>query len=178
MCARPDLWEAWVSNHPGPPGPMQVNGISPGTAACATEPIWTAQERLARPLSVNLAGQLLGFVVGAEYPIGGGLRNSPRSILPRRIRAGSGRLSRLLSDILLISGHPRLPTHLRHRRRSAGGSGGHKAQTLAATRRPATVAAPSTRRPSLPACGGRLRGGASRSRRSPGCPTGAGNLRP
>ena len=21
MCARPDLWEPWVSNHPGPPGP-------------------------------------------------------------------------------------------------------------------------------------------------------------
>ena len=20
MCARPDLWEPWVSNHPGPPG--------------------------------------------------------------------------------------------------------------------------------------------------------------
>ena len=22
MCARPDLWEPWVSNHPGPPGPL------------------------------------------------------------------------------------------------------------------------------------------------------------
>jgi len=21
MCARPDLWEPWVRNHPGPPGP-------------------------------------------------------------------------------------------------------------------------------------------------------------
>jgi hypothetical protein len=24
MCARPDLWEPWVSNHPGPPGPNAV----------------------------------------------------------------------------------------------------------------------------------------------------------
>jgi hypothetical protein len=24
MCARPDLWEPWVSNHPGPPGPRRV----------------------------------------------------------------------------------------------------------------------------------------------------------
>jgi hypothetical protein len=23
MCARPDLWEPWVSNRPGPPGPLQ-----------------------------------------------------------------------------------------------------------------------------------------------------------
>jgi hypothetical protein len=25
MRARPDLWEPWVSNHPGPPGPPLVN---------------------------------------------------------------------------------------------------------------------------------------------------------
>ena len=24
MCARPDLWEPWVSNHPRPPGPLQI----------------------------------------------------------------------------------------------------------------------------------------------------------
>ena len=24
MCARPDLWEPWVSNHPGPPGLRQA----------------------------------------------------------------------------------------------------------------------------------------------------------
>ena len=24
MCARPDLWEPWVSNHPGPPGPARL----------------------------------------------------------------------------------------------------------------------------------------------------------
>jgi len=24
MCARPGLWEPWVSNHPGPPGPLRV----------------------------------------------------------------------------------------------------------------------------------------------------------
>ena len=24
MCARPDLWERWVSNHPPPPGPKRI----------------------------------------------------------------------------------------------------------------------------------------------------------
>lgn len=27
MCARPDLWERWVSNHPTPPGPPARNGF-------------------------------------------------------------------------------------------------------------------------------------------------------
>jgi hypothetical protein len=27
MCALPDLWEPWVSNHPEPPGPRRFRSI-------------------------------------------------------------------------------------------------------------------------------------------------------
>jgi hypothetical protein len=42
MRARPDLWEPWVGNDPGPPGPMRVTerGIRPAKGPfCARESV-------------------------------------------------------------------------------------------------------------------------------------------
>ena len=37
MCARPDLWEPWVSNHPGPPG---ANAIAESANSLRSVLVW------------------------------------------------------------------------------------------------------------------------------------------
>ena len=37
MCARTDLREAWVGNHPGPPGPTQVSAGCQLRAVCRSD---------------------------------------------------------------------------------------------------------------------------------------------
>jgi len=48
MCARTGLWEPWVSNHPGPPGPHAVSASA-------------KSQRCGRPLSQKEPGYLFRY---------------------------------------------------------------------------------------------------------------------
>lgn len=72
MCARPDLWERWVSNHPTPPGPKPLRCVTPERPATST---WQSKvgsrmgmnAALCRPRSVLKLTALVAALIRSKF---------------------------------------------------------------------------------------------------------------